>query len=202
MPAKPVCLAAAAPAKPLEGLCLTADLCPAGVPTLGFGHTGPVVRLGMASPRRAGRAVAGSRPDGRCGPRRMSASRCRRLRAERCRPSPSTWAPGRSLVTPPVPCRSSASGDGKRDGSGDGRDGEEDAVRPRRTSVGRGGTAPGTGPEAGRRAVSDATSRRRPDRFRRQPHPPHPGHRRGEGRRPLRAGHQGPGGRVAAGRTS
>ena len=74
MPAKPVCLAAVALAKPLEGLYLTADLCPAGVPTLGFGHTGPDMRLGMASPG-AGRAAAGSRPGGRCGPRRQGCPR-------------------------------------------------------------------------------------------------------------------------------
>lgn len=31
-----------------EGLKLSAYLCPAGVPTIGYGHTGPEVKLGMA----------------------------------------------------------------------------------------------------------------------------------------------------------
>lgn len=47
MPAKPVCSAAVNLVKHFEGLNLTAYLCPAGVPTVGFGHTGPDVRLGM-----------------------------------------------------------------------------------------------------------------------------------------------------------
>ena len=33
--------------KTFEGLCLTAVRCPAGVPTIGYGHTGPEVRVGQ-----------------------------------------------------------------------------------------------------------------------------------------------------------
>lgn len=33
--------------KKFEGLCLTATRCPAGVPTIGYGHTGPEVRVGQ-----------------------------------------------------------------------------------------------------------------------------------------------------------
>lgn len=33
--------------KRFEGLKLEAYLCPAGVPTIGYGHTGPEVKLGM-----------------------------------------------------------------------------------------------------------------------------------------------------------
>ena len=34
--------------KKYEGLRLTSYLCPRGIPTIGFGHTGPDVRLGMS----------------------------------------------------------------------------------------------------------------------------------------------------------
>ena len=44
---KPVCAAAVALVKHFEGLYPKAYLCPAGVPTVGYGHTGPDVRLGM-----------------------------------------------------------------------------------------------------------------------------------------------------------
>lgn len=47
MTIKPVCAAAVALVKHFEGLYPKAYLCPAGVPTVGFGHTGPDVRLGM-----------------------------------------------------------------------------------------------------------------------------------------------------------
>lgn len=47
MATKPVCSAAIALVKHFEGQYLRAYLCPAGVPTVGFGHTGPDVRLGM-----------------------------------------------------------------------------------------------------------------------------------------------------------
>ncbi len=33
--------------KQFEGLCLTATRCPAGVPTIGYGHTGPEVQVGQ-----------------------------------------------------------------------------------------------------------------------------------------------------------
>ena len=33
--------------KTFEGLCLTATRCAAGVPTIGYGHTGPEVRIGQ-----------------------------------------------------------------------------------------------------------------------------------------------------------
>ena len=33
--------------KQFEGLCLTATRCTAGVPTIGYGHTGPEVRMGQ-----------------------------------------------------------------------------------------------------------------------------------------------------------
>lgn len=33
--------------KYFEGLCLTATRCSAGVPTIGYGHTGPEVRMGQ-----------------------------------------------------------------------------------------------------------------------------------------------------------
>ena len=33
--------------KTFEGLCLTATRCSAGVPTIGYGHTGPEVRVGQ-----------------------------------------------------------------------------------------------------------------------------------------------------------
>ena len=33
--------------KKFEGLCLTATRCSAGVPTIGYGHTGPEVRMGQ-----------------------------------------------------------------------------------------------------------------------------------------------------------
>ncbi len=33
--------------KAYEGLRLTTYICPAGVPTIGYGHTGPDVRMGM-----------------------------------------------------------------------------------------------------------------------------------------------------------
>lgn len=33
--------------KKFEGLCLTATRCSAGVPTIGYGHTGPEVRVGQ-----------------------------------------------------------------------------------------------------------------------------------------------------------
>lgn len=38
---------AAAICRPFEGLRLKAYLCPAGVPTLGYGSTGPDIKLGM-----------------------------------------------------------------------------------------------------------------------------------------------------------
>jgi lysozyme len=44
---KPVCQAAVDLVKHFEGLYRTAYLCPAGLPTIGYGHTGPDVRLGM-----------------------------------------------------------------------------------------------------------------------------------------------------------
>jgi lysozyme len=47
MTIKPVCAAAVALVKHFEGLYPKAYLCPAGVPTIGYGHTGPDVRLGM-----------------------------------------------------------------------------------------------------------------------------------------------------------
>lgn len=47
MTTKPVCAAAVALVKHFEGLYFDAYLCPAGVPTVGYGHTGPNVRLGM-----------------------------------------------------------------------------------------------------------------------------------------------------------
>lgn len=47
MTTKPVCQAAVDLVKHFEGLYLDAYLCPAGVPTVGYGHTGPDVRLGM-----------------------------------------------------------------------------------------------------------------------------------------------------------
>lgn len=47
MTIKPVCAAAVALVKHFEGLNLKSYLCPAGVPTVGYGHTGPDVRLGM-----------------------------------------------------------------------------------------------------------------------------------------------------------
>lgn len=42
-----ICQAAVDLVKHFEGLQLKAYLCPAGVPTVGYGHTGPDVRLGM-----------------------------------------------------------------------------------------------------------------------------------------------------------
>lgn len=33
--------------KKFEGLCLTATRCSAGVPTIGYGHTGPEVKIGQ-----------------------------------------------------------------------------------------------------------------------------------------------------------
>jgi lysozyme len=33
--------------KKFEGCCLTTYLCPAGIPTIGYGHTGPDVQMGM-----------------------------------------------------------------------------------------------------------------------------------------------------------
>lgn len=33
--------------KQFEGLCLTATRCSAGIPTIGYGHTGPEVRMGQ-----------------------------------------------------------------------------------------------------------------------------------------------------------
>ena len=42
-----VCQAAIDLVKHFEGLHLKAYLCPVGVPTVGYGHTGPDVRLGM-----------------------------------------------------------------------------------------------------------------------------------------------------------
>ena len=47
MTTKPVCAAAVALVKHFEGLYQTAYLCPAGVPTIGYGHTGSDVRLGV-----------------------------------------------------------------------------------------------------------------------------------------------------------
>lgn len=38
--------------KKFEGLCLTATRCSAGVPTIGFGHTGPEVRMGQKISRQ------------------------------------------------------------------------------------------------------------------------------------------------------
>ena len=46
--------------KKFEGLRLTSYLCPRGIPTIGFGHTGPDVRLGMTiNEREAEQYLAG-----------------------------------------------------------------------------------------------------------------------------------------------
>ena len=46
--------------KKFEGLRLTSYLCPKGIPTIGFGHTGPDVQLGMTiNEREAEQYLAG-----------------------------------------------------------------------------------------------------------------------------------------------
>ena len=43
--------------KKFEGLCLTATRCSAGVPTIGYGHTGPEVRMGQKISREKADAI-------------------------------------------------------------------------------------------------------------------------------------------------